>query len=151
MQKSHWHLMFRHFCPNLVSRNSTATTVSMHHCIVSLLKPWRTLRRGYTPPKKWSRHVEITCSLHCMQLEYPRTAPGNIHAIIGWSALAGPAFTVHRFRTRQCQSPEHLISSGGSCIAWVFFLEKGEKAPGESSSKAIHDPTVPTRVGRCTM
>ena len=40
--------MFRHFCPNLVSRNSTATTVSMHLCIVnSSLKPRRALRRGY--------------------------------------------------------------------------------------------------------
>ena len=31
------------------------------------------------------------------------------------------------------------MSSGGSCIAWMFFLEgKGRKPPGESSSKAIH-------------
>ena len=43
------------------------------------------------------------------------------------------------------------ISSGGSCIAWVFFLEGRRKAPGESSSKAIHDPTVPTHIGWCTM
>ena len=28
------------------------------------------------------------------------------------------------FRSWQCQPSEHLISSGGSCIAWVFFLEK---------------------------
>ena len=47
MQRSHWHLMLRHFCPKLVSRNSTATAISMH-CIVRSLKLRRALRRGYT-------------------------------------------------------------------------------------------------------
>ena len=38
--------MLRHFCLKLVSGNNTATAISMH-CIVSSLKPRRTLRRGY--------------------------------------------------------------------------------------------------------
>ena len=51
MQRSHWHLMSRHFCLRLVSRNSTATAISMHmHC--SFTKPRRTLRRGYSKKKK---------------------------------------------------------------------------------------------------
>ena len=65
MQRSHWHLMSRHFCLRLVSRNSTATAISMHR---SFTKPQRTLWRGYTPPRKWSRLVKITCGLHHMQL-----------------------------------------------------------------------------------
>ena len=68
MQRSHWHLMLRHFYPKLVSGNNTATAISMH-CIVRSLKPERALRRGYTPPKRWSRLVKITCGLHHMWLK----------------------------------------------------------------------------------
>ena len=131
--------MLRHFCLKPVSRNSTATTISMHG-IVSLLKPRRALRRGYTPPKRWSRHVEITCGLHHMRLRHIRYPSGHIHAIIGWSALAGPALLecsswnpVTKIPGESSSKAIHdltvptirtLISSGGSCIAWVFFLEK---------------------------
>ena len=90
--------MLRHFCLKPVSRNSTATTVSMHG-IVSLLKPRRALRRGYTPPKRWSRHVEITCGLHHMRLRHLRYPPGHIHAIIRRLALSGPV------DTRSARSP----------------------------------------------
>ena len=34
-----------------------------------------------THPLKSDRDVKITYSLHCMQLEYPRPLPGNIHTM----------------------------------------------------------------------
>ena len=39
-------MVSQHFSQNLVSRNANVTTVSMH-CIISLLKPQRTLQHGY--------------------------------------------------------------------------------------------------------
>ena len=57
MQRSHWHLMSRHFCLRLVSRNSTATAISMH-CIVCPLKPRRTPQRGYNS-NKMLLHVNL--------------------------------------------------------------------------------------------
>ena len=74
-----------------MSRNSTATTISMHG-IVSLLKPRRALWHGYTLPKRWSRHVEITCGLHHMRLRHLRYPPGHIHAIIRRLALSGSVY-----------------------------------------------------------
>ena len=88
MQRSHWHLMLRHFCPKLVSGNRNATAISMH-CIVSSLKPWRALQRGYTPPKRWLRLVEITCGLHHMWLRSTQISLQGIHAMHRWSALSG--------------------------------------------------------------
>ena len=136
MQRSHWHLSFQPFSQKLVSRNSTATTVSMP-CIVSLLKPWRALRRGYTPPKRWSRHVEITCGLHHMWLRHLRYPPGHIHAIIRRLALSDPVLhpglqghhgpKAKTYQNLTVPTIWTLISSGGSCIAWVFFLEKKHK------------------------
>ena len=132
--------MFRHFCPNLVSRNSTATTVSMHG-IVSLLKPWRALWRGYTPPKRWSRHVEITCSLHCMQLEYPRSPPGNIHALHRWLTLPGSDSTKvcqvtmdPRQKPSEPDSVDHLNIWSAlvgpallECSSWRQILKKNSR------------------------
>ena len=50
MQRSHWHLMSRHFCLILVSKNSTGTAISMHH---SFTKLRRTLRRDYIWEQPW--------------------------------------------------------------------------------------------------
>ena len=129
-------LSFQHISWKLVSRNSTATTVSMHG-IVSLLKPRRALRRGYTPPKRWSRHVKITCGLHHMRLKHLRYPPGHIHAIIRRLALSGPVNypglpghhgpKAKTYQNLTVLTVWTLISSGGSCIAWVFFLEENMK------------------------
>ena len=89
MQRSHWHLMSRHFCLRLVSGISTATTDSGHH-IVWPTKTMEAPQRGYTLPKRWSRHIEITCSLHRMWLRHLRYPPGTIHTMNSWLALPGP-------------------------------------------------------------
>ena len=138
-------------------------------CIASLvlLKPQRALRCGYTPPKRWSRHVEITCGLHHMRLRHLRYPLGHIHARIDdqlWQVLCLLWFCQEsESRNRKIDSRQ---SHTGSDIAnhlnidqlwWVphcLSVLSGilhQKTPGESSSKAILDPTVPTHIGRCTM
>ena len=143
-------------CLKLVSRNSTATTVSMHTCIVSLLKPWRTLQCGYTPPKRWLKHIKITFDLHHMQLNHPRLPQGNIHAIIRWSALVGSGLNQslpghHRHqaktpRTWQCQPSEHLISSGSDCQMFKSSLWQYQpmldNAPCEASVKKQNNKVI---------
>ena len=98
-----------YFCPNLVSRNSTATTVSMHG-IVSLLKPRCNM---VTHPPKGDRD-KITCVFTTCDSGIFDTFQGTSTPSLG-DQLAGHALL--------------------ECSSWNPFI---------SSSKAIHDLTVPT-------
>ena len=92
--------MFRHFCPNLVSRNSTATTVSMHLCIVSFAKTMEGLATWlHTPQKVIETHRDhMWSSPHATQAS---AIPSRAHPCQNrWSALVGPKFR------RVCQESE---------------------------------------------
>ena len=75
MQRSHWHLMFRHFCLKLVSGNSTATAISMHWFVRSL-KMRRALRRGY---------ASTTYNEHIVTARVRSTREGNAYT---WECLS---------------------------------------------------------------
>ena len=91
--------MFRHFCPNLVSRNSTATTISMHLCIVSFAN------RGepcevVTPPPKSDRDLSRShvVSTTCRTQKYSNPPQGVSTHLISY----GRSYVVDRV----CQESE---------------------------------------------
>ena len=156
MQRSHWHLMSQHFSQKTGVWNQYChyRFRALHRCPAKTMEaPWR----GYTPPKRWSRLVKITCGLHHMRLGSTKISSGAIHTMNSWSALAGSGYKkvlpshhgpkAKTSRTWQCQPPKHRSALMGPALRKCSSWGKKSKTPGESSSKAIHDPTVPTRIG----
>ena len=148
MQRSHWHLMLRHSCPKLVSGNSTVTAISMH-CIVRSLKLWRALWHGYTPPKRWSRLVKITCGLHCM---WPKKCSDLLWGNPRCEQLIGSVRSpVCKIWIWQQHSSEHLSVMAGP--KWHFMGLPEVQCTRWLQAKAMphgirhHQPAL----DRCTM
>ena len=156
MQRSHWHLMSQHF-----SQKTGVWNQYCHYRFCALHRwPAKTMEapwRGYTPPKRWLWLVKITCGLHHMRLGSTKISSGAIHTMNSWSALAGSGYKkvlpshhgpkAKTSRTWQCQPPKHRSALMGPALRKCSSWGKKSKTPGESSSKAIHDPTVPTHIG----